>query len=126
MLRYVAVLLLGLLAHGSLIFGASSEGEKIKPLDCETRPAWCERGYVCQPTACAAESAAQLGLLMAELDAARARRWRRFHADLACGAGVASALVAHQTPDGDYGGMDLDWFPSPGACVFGLAFRLGK
>jgi hypothetical protein len=93
---------------------------------CEERPWWAPDGWSAMPTACAAEAAAQLGILTAELDAARARRWRRFHFDLTCGAGFASALISRSDPAGGYTGADLDWFPTPGGCLAGVAFRLGR
>lgn len=108
------------------VLQASAVAAEVQEPDCVTRPAWCPNGYVCQPTACAAEAAAQLRILTAELDAARARRWRRFHFDLTCGIGVASVLLSETDAAGRYAGSDLDWFPTPGGCLAGVAFRLGR
>ena len=93
---------------------------------CEDRPWWAPAGWSAMPTVCAAEAAAQLRILGAELDAARARRWRRFHFDLTCGAGFASVLLSETDAAGRYAGSDLDWFPTPGGCLAGVAFRLGR
>ena len=87
------------------------------PADCKTRPSWCSPGFVCLPSACAAESAAQLGLLTAMLENAQKLKPPRFHADLTCGPGIGTAL------DKDF---RLHIFPTTGSCVVGLAIRLGR
>ena len=59
--------------------------------DCTTRPEWCPKGWYCAPTACAAEAAAQLTLLTAELDVCRTREPDRWGFCAGAGIGVTAA-----------------------------------
>lgn len=102
-----------LLAAGLLHTSALAAAPPAKP-DCETHPAWCATGYVCQPTACAAESAAQLHLLTVEVDILRARKERRWRCVIGAGGGIA-----YEVRDG---GTTFDAKPLPAALVCGWAF----
>lgn len=85
-------------------------------LDCETRPSWCAPGYACTPISCLTELRVQLE--EARLDALYSKRAaRRLHFDLTCGPGAATVVTQE---------WDLKGYPTPGACVVGLAVRLGR
>ncbi len=85
--------------------------------DCATRPAWCKPNWVCMPTACATDTAAQLLYLTAERDSFADRlkvsKGRRLHFDLTCGA--SGTLVLRDN--------ELD-FPAGPGCTAGFAIRI--
>lgn len=85
--------------------------------DCATRPAWCKPGYVCLPTSCATDTAAQLLYLTAErnsfADRLKSAKGRRLHFDLTCGA--SGTLVIEDN--------EID-FPAGPGCAAGLAIRI--
>lgn len=85
--------------------------------DCATRPQWCKPGYVCLPTSCATDTAAQLIYLTAERDSFADRlkvsKGRRIHFDLTCG---ASGTLVLQDNEFD--------FPAGPGCTAGLAIRI--
>lgn len=110
-MRRLAALALALAASSA--FAASPE-VKNPEHDCADRPAWCQPGYVCLPTACAAESAAQLDLLTAETEALRARRVRRWACTLGPGAGVYLQV--------EKGKASFDSAPLVGGIVCGWTF----
>lgn len=76
----ILIALVVLLLAGLVAFGAEP--------DCKARPSWCQPGYVCTPTWCAAEAAAQLYTLSAEVDFWKARRARWWNCTLGPGAGA--------------------------------------
>jgi hypothetical protein len=80
-----AIALLGALAlAGAPILAAEPE--------CRARPAWCLPGYVCLPTACAAESAADLFLLSSEIEALKLKAPRHLFRLLGATCGPAASL----------------------------------
>jgi hypothetical protein len=84
-------------------------------LDCATRPAWCLKGYVCVPTLCAANDAAQLELLSAEVESlAKKKAPRRWGCQLGAGMGV--------TLQADAGDVSFDAAPILGAVTCGWNF----
>lgn len=111
----VALLLLAILSCTAPSSASATDSGEPEP-DCRSRPSWCQPNFSCVPSACLASLRIQLDEAVANLAAARIRS-RRFHADLACGPGIATAL------DKDFG---LSTFPTPGACIVGLAIRLGR
>ena len=82
--------------------------------ECARRPAWCQPGYVCTPTRCAADTAVQLHLLAAETEALRKRRAKRWSCVVGAGAGVYMQVAG--------GEVDFDAAPLPGALVCGWVF----
>jgi hypothetical protein len=82
--------------------------------DCSARVDWCRPGFVCVPTACAAESAAQLELLAAETESLRTRRARRWNCTLGPGAGVILQSDASK--------VTFDAAPIVGGLVCGWTF----
>jgi hypothetical protein len=82
--------------------------------DCAARPSWCQAGYVCVPTSCAASAAASLELLSAETEALRKKRIRKWACTLGPGAGV--------TLQANAGDVDFDAAPIVGAVVCGWTF----
>lgn len=107
MSRALAALALGCLAFMPLLAADP------KP-DCAARPTWCQPGYVCLPTACAAEAAAQLDLLTADVEALKKRRIRKWACTLGPGAGVYLQIVSGKTT--------FDAAPLAGAVVCGWTF----
>jgi hypothetical protein len=90
---------------------ASAESAKPEP-DCAARPTWCQPGYVCIPTRCAAEATVQLELLSAEVDGLRKKKaGRRWGCQLGAGMGVTVQV--------DAGDVSLDAAPILGAVTCG-------
>jgi len=85
--------------------------------DCAARPAWCQSGFVCQPTACAAEASAQLRLLTAMLEDAlkgKPGHWRRF-----AGCGGGPTWIVHLDDKGRFG---VESIPLAPACIGGFGY----
>lgn len=63
-----------------LLLAAAAGGQVLAApvADCASRPAWCQEGFECMPTSCAARGAAALEGLTSQLQAARAARPRWF------------------------------------------------
>jgi hypothetical protein len=81
----------------------------------ETRPSFCPAGWVCVRTDCAVEDAIQKAELRQEVSDLK-RKARRVHFDFTCGLGAATVVTQE---------WDLKAYPTPGACVYGLAIRIG-
>lgn len=81
--------------------------------DCATRPSWCQPGYVCVPTPCAAESAVQLILLTSEVEAFKVKAKRSHFRMLGATCGPAASVFV------DSG--DTTWAGTL-SCAVGLTF----
>lgn len=80
--------------------------------DCERRPTWCQPGYVCVPTACAAEAAVQLTLLTAEVDVLHRKRQKALGWAAVCGPAASLSVDDSQTT-----------FDGTLSCAVGFGFR---
>lgn len=67
--------------------------------DCRSRPAWCAAGFVCLPTSCAADDAAELFLLTSQVEAMK-KKANKGHFRLmgvTCGPAASLSVDAGQT-----------------------------